>query len=257
VDPNVVRKDTETTPLFIASHHGHEEAVKEILSHPNTRVNQGKLGTNISPLYQAVQGGHEGVVEAILAVKGVNANQATTEGNTPLGKACELGNEHIVRLLLSAEGINVNGELQGGNTAFSIASQNNHADIVEMLLAHSGMESASKSNETRPTAPSTDQLKPLSETARTFTTNPGVRKVDDLDHRSSQIEIAHTVSSDDKQIAFRGRKGSAFLPAIEGPKIVDVAKGKPRVQKMPGIDRNLESFNQADLTKFRGPSQMR
>jgi ankyrin repeat protein len=230
VDPNVVRKDTETTPLFIASHHGHEEAVKEILSHPNTRVNQGKLGTNTSPLYQAVQGGHEGVVEAILAVKGVNVNQATTEGNTPLGKACELGNEHIVRLLLSAEGINVSGELQGGNTAFSIASQNNHADIVEMLLAHSGMESASKSNQTRPTASSTDLLKPLSETAGASTsrTNSSVRKVD-LDHRSSQIEIAHTVLSVEKLMAFQGRRGGALLPPIEGPNIANVPKGEPRV----------------------------
>jgi ankyrin repeat protein len=181
VDPNVVRKDTETTPLFIASHHGHEEVVKELLGHRITHVNQGKLGTNTSPLYQAVQGGHEGVVEALLAVKTVNPNQATTEGSTPLGKACELGNEHIVRLLLSAEGINVNSELRGGNTAFSIASQNNHADIVDMLLAHPGMASASKSNQIRPTAPSADQMKPLSATAGASIKSVNVWKVD-LDH---------------------------------------------------------------------------
>ena len=87
------------------------KVVKAILGHPNTRVNQGKLGTNASPLYQAVQGGHEGVVEAILAIKAAKKlpmSTNTTAGNTPLCKACELGNEHIVRLLLSAEGINVN-----------------------------------------------------------------------------------------------------------------------------------------------------
>jgi ankyrin repeat protein len=230
VDPNVVRKDTETTPLFIASHHGHEEAVKAILSHRKTRVNQGKLTTNTSPLYQAVQGGHEGVVEAILAVKGANVNQATTGGDTPLGKACELGNEHIVRLLLSAEGINVNSELRGGNTAFSIASQNNHVDIVSMLLAHPGMAAASKSNQMRPTAPSTDQLKPLSATAGASIKNAGVRKVG-LDRSMESLQLER----DSKHIGASTELALARLPQLN----VSITSSIETSRIPPGNDGNV------------------
>jgi ankyrin repeat protein len=240
VDPNVVRKDTGTTPLFIASHHGHEEVVKAILGHRTTHVNRGKLGTNTSPLYQAVQGGHEGVVEAILAVKGVDVNQAITTGNTPLGKACELGNEHIVRLLLSAEGINVNSELQGGNTAFSIASQNNHAGIADMLLAHPGMASASRSNQIRPMAPSTDQLKQLSENVGTSTTNLSMaRKVSEI-----RIPIEEP----------KLQNASPLGPPNEK---VNAPKGKPRVQKLPAWDRNIETVTAEELTKSQCTSQRR
>ena len=38
IDPNAVRKDTQTSPLYIASYYGHEEVVQALLGHPKIKV---------------------------------------------------------------------------------------------------------------------------------------------------------------------------------------------------------------------------
>jgi hypothetical protein len=60
------------------------------------------------------------------------------------------------------------------------------------------------------------------------------------------IEITRSVASDEKQISFPARKGSARLPPMEA---------KSRVQKMPAFDRNYETLSAEELDKFK--KQMR
>ena len=72
VDPNKVRLESNTTPLFIAAYHGHKEVVKELLRHRDIQVNIGAVESSISPLYMAVQEGREGVVKALLRCKNID-----------------------------------------------------------------------------------------------------------------------------------------------------------------------------------------
>jgi hypothetical protein len=84
------------------------------------------------------------------------------------------------------------------------------------------------------------------------------------------IEITHSDASDEKQIPFPERTGSAFLSSIDNSKMqnatsqsrpnmvrmvanvkVNAVKGKPRVQKMPSFDRNFESLTTEEFKKFK------
>jgi hypothetical protein len=84
------------------------------------------------------------------------------------------------------------------------------------------------------------------------------------------IEITHSVASDEKQISFPTRKGSAMLHPMEDSNVqnassqswpnmvgmvanleVNAVKGKSRVQKMPAFDRNYETLSAKDLEKSK------
>ena len=86
------------------------------------------------------------------------------------------------------------------------------------------------------------------------------------------IEITHSVASDEKQMSFPARNGSAMLPPMEDsnvqnassqsrPNMVgmvahlkdNVVEGNPRVQKMPGLDRSYESLSTEELKKLKKP----
>ena len=90
------------------------------------------------------------------------------------------------------------------------------------------------------------------------------------------IEITHSVASDEKQISFPARKGSAMLAPMKDSNVqnassqsrpnmvgmvanmkVNAINGRPkaRVQKMPSLDRNYESLSTEELEKFKRSSQ--
>jgi ankyrin repeat protein len=130
IDPNKVRRPTQTTPLHIAADRGHESAVKALLLHPKVQINLGKIDTGASPLLAAVEQGREGVVQILLENQ-ANVNQASAEGITPLCAACDRGHEYCVELLLATDGINIKQ-----TTLLSLAASHCHVKIVEMLVAY-------------------------------------------------------------------------------------------------------------------------
>ena len=97
IDPNKTHKDTDTTPLFMATYFGHERVVKALLSHPSIPVNLGK--EEATPLFMAAQEGREGIVKMLLGCKDVDIEQASKEGSTPARVASEFGHEYIYGLL--------------------------------------------------------------------------------------------------------------------------------------------------------------
>ena len=139
IDPNRTRGSTQTTPLYIAAHHGHVKVLTALLGHPKIKVNMGKLDTKVSPLFAAAQEGREEVTIELLGASGIDVNQFTQKGASSLCAACRLGHEYVVNRLLAADDINVNHELENSATALSIAGSNGHVKIVETLLTHSRM----------------------------------------------------------------------------------------------------------------------
>jgi ankyrin repeat protein len=134
IDPNKTRTETRTTPLYIAAHHGHHEVVRALLAHPKIKINVGNLENNASALLVASQEGHEMVVEMLLEAEGIDVNQATSGGVTPLCQACSHRHEHIVQLVLRASDINVEHVTNDGATAMTLSQ--NHRTIVKLLQDH-------------------------------------------------------------------------------------------------------------------------
>jgi hypothetical protein len=138
IDPNKIRTETQTTPLYIAAHHGHYEVVRALLSHPKIKVNVGNLENNASALLVASQEGHEMVVKMLLEAEGIDVNQATSGGVTPLCQACSHRHEHIVQLLLGAADINVEHVTNDGATAMTLSQH--HRPIAKLLREYTVRE---------------------------------------------------------------------------------------------------------------------
>ena len=77
------------------------------------------------------QEGHAKVVSLLLGKEGVDVNQATDDGDTPLYIASEKGHTEVVSLLLGEEGVDVNQATDDGATP--------------LLLSESGGSSAESS----------------------------------------------------------------------------------------------------------------
>ncbi len=152
IDPNKIRTETRTTPLYIAAHHGHHEVVRALLAHPKIKINVGNLENNASALLVASQEGHEMVVEMLLEAEGINVNQATSGGVTPLCQACNQRHEHIVQLLLRAANIDVEHVTKDGATAMTLSQ--NHKTIIKLLQDHlSSHKAKHPSEETTTSSP--------------------------------------------------------------------------------------------------------
>ena len=80
---------------------------------------------------------HAEVVSLLLGKEGVDVNQATNDGATPLFIASQCRG---VSLLLGKEGIDVNQAANDGATPLYIASQKGHAEVVSLLLGKEGVD---------------------------------------------------------------------------------------------------------------------
>jgi hypothetical protein len=138
IDPNKIRTETRTTPLYIAAQHGHREIIRLLLAHPKIKVNEGNLESNASAMLIASREGHEMVVEILLRAEEIDVNQATRSGVTPLCEACIHRHEHIVQLLLRAANINVEHVTNDGGTAMTLSQ--NHRRIIKLLREHTVRE---------------------------------------------------------------------------------------------------------------------
>ncbi len=107
VDPNasielVVEKDLVAAPLHFAALGGHQEAVKELLSHRNLDVNQ-KDNKNRTPLLCAIKGDKLEVVKALCFNDPANRIRATeefTDHRTPIQIVTEANMKEIEKVLL-------------------------------------------------------------------------------------------------------------------------------------------------------------
>ena len=75
---------------------------------------------------------------ANLIRRGVDVNQAGSDGACALYAASETGRRDVVRLLLKHGAQNVNLLMDDGMGSLQAASQNGHCDVVELLLAARG-----------------------------------------------------------------------------------------------------------------------
>jgi hypothetical protein len=130
IDPNKVQRFTQTTPLHIAADRGHKAVVKALLRHPKIDINLGKVDTGASPLLAGAEQGREEIVHALLKNQ-ADVNQASVEGVTPLCAACDRGREHCAELLLATDGIKIYQ-----TTFLSLAASHGYVKMVEIFVAH-------------------------------------------------------------------------------------------------------------------------
>ena len=93
-------------------------------------------GSGFTPLIHASMAGHGEMVRELLAVEGVAVNLAEGTGCTPLYIAAQQGHGEVVRALLAAEGVEVNRARGDGGTSLLIAAMTGQMEVVDVLLQH-------------------------------------------------------------------------------------------------------------------------
>ena len=124
-------RDDGKSPLFVASQQGHCEVVRQLLS-ANASVNRAN-NEGVSPLFAASYQGHCDVVQVLLFAN-ANVNQAEDKGASPLLAASNNGHCDVAQALLFASA-NVNQARDDGVNPLFMASQNGHCDVAQALLS--------------------------------------------------------------------------------------------------------------------------
>ncbi|KAI6777896.1 uncharacterized protein J7T54_001553 [Emericellopsis cladophorae] len=120
------------TPLLLAASHGHENAVRLLLTH-GAKVNL-ENGDGKTPLLAAVEYGHLGVARLLLEIGGANPNLANFRfGRTPLALAAERGDLELTKLLVS-RGAKINLQTFRSTTPLLEAAARGHVEVVRFLL---------------------------------------------------------------------------------------------------------------------------
>jgi len=122
------------TPLGLAAHFGHVEAVKVLLEN-GADVNLKPPSRFQNTAVDAAVSGHAttDVVRALLAA-GADPNVRSEANYTTLHKAAVHGNLEIVRLLLD-QGADPNAVRDGGHTPLDDAREKGHDAVADLLLA--------------------------------------------------------------------------------------------------------------------------
>ncbi|ETV69513.1 hypothetical protein, variant 2 [Aphanomyces astaci] len=131
VETTINVSENGSTPLWIASKHGHNDVVRVLVdvAHAVDWVND----DGESALYAAAQEGHIHVLDTLL--RHTNVNLANEDGATPLYIASEMGHVHAVQLLLAHDDVDVNQPNVNGATPLHVACERGHAEVVRLLLA--------------------------------------------------------------------------------------------------------------------------
>ncbi|XP_063923206.1 uncharacterized protein LOC135137470 isoform X2 [Zophobas morio] len=131
-----VRNKEGQSLLHLASTHGQDECVKQLLSTNIYKERIDELNDdNATPLYLACSRGKVKVVEVLLEA---GAQPVVNNSENPLFISCSRGAYEIVELLINL-GTDVNCEDQYGRTPIFSAIFNQHQHIVELLI-HSGAD---------------------------------------------------------------------------------------------------------------------
>ncbi|VDI56057.1 26S proteasome non-ATPase regulatory subunit 10 [Mytilus galloprovincialis] len=129
------------SPLHGACFRGHAEVVK-LLINVGMNVND-TTNTGYTPLYLACQEGHNDIVKYLIDLNGqildsrVDTTKKRKNGCSALHIACINGHKDVVKLLLDV-GMNPNDTSNAGTTPLYQASRNGHYEIVKYLLDLNG-----------------------------------------------------------------------------------------------------------------------
>ena len=131
VKVNKATKDG-ASPLYIASAHGHSDAVRALLTSEELKVDKAtKAG--VTPLYICSQEGHADVARALLASQKADASKAIEAGFTPLMIAVHNGHEVNVQDLLAA-GANPSRAANHGQSVLEMARAQGHSQVAKLVL---------------------------------------------------------------------------------------------------------------------------
>ena len=118
--------------LILAAYHGHDDAVKAILSQPKTPIDaKNKMG--FTALTGASYKGYVGIVKQ-LAAKKADLNAANDRGQTPLMFAALFGRTEVVRYLVERK-VNLSAKDDAGKTARDLAASQGNTEVVKILEA--------------------------------------------------------------------------------------------------------------------------
>ena len=85
-------------------------------------------------LFWACSDGFVAAVRVALEVDGVNVNQKSRSGQTPLWTASFDGHVEVTKLILTVDGVDVNQGDNTGATPLYTAAENGHVDIAKLLI---------------------------------------------------------------------------------------------------------------------------
>ena len=126
-------------------------------------VNQATTNSQMTPLFNACQNGKTEIVKLLVVARGINLEQPTSKGTTPLQVAQRKNHQEIAKLLvdagakyslleavswndmalvekkLSEDGVDVNEKDKEGRTALYVACEKNNVDVVGRLLTVEGI----------------------------------------------------------------------------------------------------------------------
>jgi ankyrin repeat protein len=127
------------TPLTIASHHGHMEVVKALISDARCNINaKGKSGR--SALSFAAGSSHLEVFEFLFKLEDCRPEEPDENGWIPLFWAIERDHTTIARTLLRHPTVDINNVDRDGRSALSWAAGEGFVQALRMLLAHPGVD---------------------------------------------------------------------------------------------------------------------
>lgn len=119
------------TPLHLAAHFGHGEAVELLLAHGADLHARSRNELHNTALNAAVFGRRHEVVRLLLD-RGADPNVRQRGGWTPLHRAAFLGDGAMVELLLQ-RGAAAEAQTDDGRTAEAIAREQGHASLADRL----------------------------------------------------------------------------------------------------------------------------
>jgi ankyrin repeat protein len=128
----------EGNPLLIAVNQERLDIVKLLVAHQGLDVNQAS-SDGITPLQAATKEGNDEIVAALLDAPGINVNLRDSKGRTPLYVAAKGGYDAVVWELLEVPSIDVNIANAEGFTPLYIAASADYGNIVDMLLSVEGI----------------------------------------------------------------------------------------------------------------------
>ena len=120
------------TPLHLAAHLGHAEAVRGLLAAGASVAAVSANATANTPLHAALAGAEETAVVELLLAHGADANAVGGGGWRPLHLAAARGNAVLARRLLAA-GADPGARGDDGRAAADLARERGHPDVARLL----------------------------------------------------------------------------------------------------------------------------